>query len=64
MARSAKADCGYVRAHTDEFINRVGNIWDGLHFEECVLGHPEYEEMPPVRMKLGNGFLLGIVTLD
>ena len=51
-------------AHTDEFINRVGNLWDGLHFEECVLGHPEYEEMPPVRMKLGNGFLLGIVTLD
>ena len=46
---------------TDEFVDRFNNLRDGLHLEKSMVGHPENEEMPLVRMKLGDGLLLRIV---
>ena len=51
------------RIHTDKLIDRVDDFWDGLHLEERMLGHTENEEVPLVRVKLGNRLLLRIVAL-
>ena len=60
---SGKVYEGLLRRRTDKFIDRVDDFWDGLHLEERMLGHTENEEVPLVRVKLGNRLLLRIVAL-
>ena len=60
---SGKAYEDLFRRHTDKLIDRVDDFWDGLHLEERMLGHTENEEVPLVRVKLGNRLLLWIVAL-
>ena len=66
------AHCGHVgkidgsegeNGRTDELIDGVDDLRVGLDLEESVLGHAEDEEMPLVRVKLGDHLLLGVVAL-
>ena len=46
---------------TNELVNGLDDLRVRLHLEKGVLGHPENEEMPLMRVKLGNGLLLRII---